>query len=58
MFKFLTSPKFWLSVAHVAVVAAGAYASFSHGTPLPAVITGGINALIPSPASPNTPPVN
>lgn len=51
MFKFLKSQSFWLTVAHLAVVAAGAYVSFAHGTPLPSVVTSGLNALMPSPVT-------
>jgi hypothetical protein len=49
MFEFLKSKAFWLSVAHLAVVAGGAYAAFAAGSPLPLVISSGINALAPSP---------
>lgn len=55
MFNFLKSKTFWLTVGHGAIVAAGAYASFLSGTPLPAVIAGGLNALIKSPISPSAP---
>ncbi len=49
MFHFLKSKTFWLTFAHVALVGAGAYASYAAGSPLPLVITGGLNALAPSP---------
>lgn len=37
----------WLQIVlHVVTVAAGAYASYATGTPLPLVITSGVNATI------------
>ena len=51
MFSFLKSQSFWLTFAHVAVAAAGAYVSYTHGTPLPSVVSGGLNALLPSPVT-------
>jgi len=47
--SFFTSKSFWLTVFHVAVVGFGAYVSYTHGTPLPSVIAGGLSALAPSP---------
>lgn len=52
MFNFLKSRAFWMTVAHVAVVGGGAYASYAHGSPLPLVVTSGVNALLDSPLSP------
>lgn len=49
MLNFFKSKKFWLTVLHVATIAGGAYLSYSQGTPLPAVVSGGINALLASP---------
>jgi hypothetical protein len=49
MFNFLKSKTFWLSVAHVAVVGTGAYASYSTGHPFALVLSGGVNALLGSP---------
>ena len=49
MFNFLKSRAFWTTVAHVAVVGGGAYASYAHGSPLPLVVSGGVNALLHSP---------
>lgn len=48
-FAFLKTKKFWFTVIHVAVIAGGCAASAATGTPIPLVITGGINALISSP---------
>ncbi len=58
MFSFLKSKTFWLTVAHIGIVALGAYGAYSSGTPLPLVITGGVNALLASPATPAGPPAD
>jgi hypothetical protein len=55
LFSFLKSQSFWLSVAHVAIVAGGAFLSYKSGTPLPLVVSGGLNALAPSPVTPAAP---
>ena len=47
--KFLKSPKFWNLIAHFAVIGGGAYVSYVNGTPLPLVVSSGVNALLQSP---------
>jgi hypothetical protein len=49
--------RFWLSVAHIAVMGAGAAGAilFPAGAPLIVAGTGLVNGLIPSPLSPTTP---
>ncbi len=51
MFNFLKSKRFWLAMGHVAVVATGAYASYSTGHSFPMVLSGAVNALAPSPVA-------
>lgn len=48
-FGFLKSKKFWLTTAHVSLIAAGCAASAMTGTPIPLVVTSGLNALVSSP---------
>lgn len=47
----MTTKKFWLIAAHVAVVAGGAYISYTHGTPLALIVSAAVNTLMPSPLS-------
>ena len=49
MFNFLKSKTFWLTVAHIAIVAGGAYASHATGTPAALIVSSVLNALAPSP---------
>lgn len=48
-FAFLKSKKFWLTVAHLAIIGAGAGASIATGNPLPSVVAGAVNAALKSP---------
>lgn len=47
--KFLKSKKFWLTVAHVAIIGAGSAASVLTGNPIPLAISGAVNGLLKSP---------
>jgi len=53
--SFLKSPTFWKTVAHIAIIGGGSYVSFLSGTPLPLVISSGVNALLPSPMPSQSP---
>ncbi len=43
-------------ILHTLIVAGGAYLSYNNGTALPAVVAGGITALLKSPLDTVTPP--
>jgi hypothetical protein len=58
MFAFLKSKTFWLAVAHVATVGLGSFVSYHSGTPLPLVVSSGVNALLASPLNTPTPTQN
>lgn len=53
-FGFLKSKRFWLTVAHVSIIGAGAAASVMTGNPIPLAISGAVNGLMKSPLQSDT----